>query len=85
MNGGKIIVISGPSGVGKTTLYKKLLSEFPALSFSTSVTTREPRPGESEGYDYFFISKEEFKRKIENNELVEWAIVYKNLYGTLSI
>jgi guanylate kinase len=84
MSGGRIIVISGPSGVGKTTLYKRLLHEHPQqLSLSVSATTRNPRPDEKEGMDYYFISKKEFQKKIEKNEFVEWAIVYRNLYGTL--
>ncbi len=78
-----IIVISGPSGVGKTCLYKRLLSDFESLQFSISATTRSPRPNETDGVDYYFISREEFLKKIKNNEFVEWAEVYGNYYGTL--
>jgi guanylate kinase len=81
---GKIIVISGPSGVGKTTLYKRLLAEFnEPLSFSVSATTRKPRPYEKDGLDYYFISREDFQSKIESGEFIEWAEVYHNFYGTL--
>lgn len=84
MKAGKIIVISGPSGVGKTTLYKRLLSEMPdRLEFSVSATTRHPRPGEKDGVDYFFVSEARFKEMVKNDELVEYAKVYNNYYGTL--
>jgi len=84
MKKGKLIVISGPSGVGKTTLYKKLLEDFKdSLSFSISATTRKPRKGEIDGKDYYFISKQEFLEKIKNNEFLEWTFIYDNYYGTL--
>ncbi len=84
MKEGKIIVISGPSGVGKTSLYKRLLSDLPdKLQFSVSATTRSPRSNEIDGIDYFFITEEDFQKKIKNNEFVEWAKVYNNYYGTL--
>lgn len=84
MKQGGIIVISGPSGVGKTTLYKRLLAEFPEkLAFSVSVTTRSPRPGEVDGVDYYFYTKEEFERAKEEGKFAEWAEVYGNYYGTL--
>ncbi|MCX7883347.1 MAG: guanylate kinase [Brevinematales bacterium] len=84
MTKGKIIVISGPSGVGKTTLYKKLLAEFPErLAFSVSVTTRPPRPGERDGIDYYFYSREQFEQAKNRGEFAEWAEVYGNYYGTL--
>ncbi|MCX7821395.1 MAG: guanylate kinase [Brevinematales bacterium] len=80
----KVIVISGPSGVGKTTIYKRLLNELKDnIEFSISATTRKPRENEKDGVDYYFISKEEFEKKIKNNEFVEWANVYGNYYGTL--
>ncbi len=84
MKTGRIIVISGPSGVGKTRLYKRLLAELPdRLRFSISATTRKPRPDEQNGVDYYFLSEEEFREKIGNNEFVEWAEVYGKYYGTL--
>lgn len=84
MKAGKIIVISGPSGVGKTTLYKRLLSEMPdRLEFSVSATTRAPRSGEKDGVDYFFVSMDRFNEMVRNDELVEFAKVYGNFYGTL--
>ncbi len=83
MKAGKIIVISGPSGVGKTTLYKRLLSEMPdRLEFSVSATTRPPREGEQDGVDYLFVTREEFDRMVKAHELVEYAQVYGNYYGT---
>nr|WP_022847532.1 guanylate kinase [Desulfurobacterium sp. TC5-1] len=79
---GLLIVISAPSGTGKTTLVNMLMRSFPQIEFSISCTTRKPRPGEVDGKDYYFISLEEFERKIEKNELLEWAEVYGNFYGT---
>ena len=80
---GKVIVVSAPSGSGKTTIVKYLLSEFPELVFSVSATTRKPRKGETHGKEYFFISEEEFKKKIEENQFVEWEKFYDYYYGTL--
>ncbi len=82
---GKLIVFSGPSGSGKTSIVKALLSKYPDLfGFSISATTRPKRENEIDGKDYYFISKDEFKRKIENNEFIEWEEVYEGLfYGTL--
>lgn len=80
---GKILVISGPSGSGKTTLISRLLEEEKNIFFSISSTTRELRYGEKNGVNYYYISEEEFKKSIENNEFLEWAIVHKNYYGTL--
>ncbi len=80
---GVLLVISGPSGVGKTTLVKKFLEEFKdEVVFSISCTTRKPRPGEVHGKDYFFVSKEEFEKMIKKDELLEWAVVHGNYYGT---
>ena len=80
----KAIIISAPSGAGKTTIVHHLLKVFPQLEFSVSATSREKRTHETEGKDYFFIGIEEFKKKIVNNELLEWEEVYPNLfYGTL--
>ncbi len=79
---GIIFVISSPSGGGKTTIRRKLLEESPELNYSISATSRRPRPGEREGKDYFFISKEEFDEKIKKGEFVEWAEVHGHYYGT---
>lgn len=80
---GKLFVFSAPSGSGKTTIVRKLLREFDDLVFSISATTRKRRGNEVEGKDYFFISEEEFKKKIENNEFIEWEKFYDYYYGTL--
>jgi guanylate kinase len=80
---GKIFVISAPSGTGKTTIIKRIMEIFPELTFSISATTRERRSFEIDGKDYFFISEEEFKKKIENDEFVEWEKFYDYYYGTL--
>ncbi len=79
---GNLIVVSGPSGAGKTTLATAAVAEVPGLAFSISYTTRRPRGGERNGVDYFFIDEAEFKRMIDNDEFLEWAVVYGNLYGT---
>lgn len=79
---GLVIVISAPSGAGKTTICKELLKSLPEAVYSVSVTTRKIRSGETNGKDYFFISEEEFKKMIDLNELAEWAIVHGHLYGT---
>lgn len=83
MSQGLVFVICAPSGTGKTTLAGRLLAEFPQLDFSVSCTTRPPRPGEVDGEDYFFISKQEFEAKRADNEFLEWAEVHGNYYGTL--
>ncbi len=80
---GKLIIISGPSGAGKTTLIKKLMQKIPTLTFSVSTTTRAIREGEIESTDYFFVSTEEFNDLIRNDAFIEWANVHGNLYGTL--
>jgi len=79
---GLLIVISAPSGAGKTTLTKLLLNEIPSLEFSVSFTTRPPREGEANGRDYWFVSREEFERRIREGDFLEWAEVHGNLYGT---
>ena len=79
---GKLFVISAPSGAGKTTLVRKVLSRFRSLSYSVSHTTRSPRKNEQNGFDYFFISLEEFEKKINLNLWLEWAKVHDNYYGT---
>jgi|UPI0003B7453C guanylate kinase len=80
-----LIVISGPSGVGKTTIIRNILQDTELkdkIMFSVSHTTREKREGEVDGQDYFFVSEEEFKRMIEKDEFIEWAKVHGHLYGT---
>ena len=80
---GIALVVSGPSGTGKTTVCEKLLNQNKNLHFSISCTTREPRKGEVDGEDYYFISVEEFKKRVENDEFLEYAEVHDNYYGTL--
>ena len=79
---GNLIVISGPSGVGKSTLVKEVRKVLDDLKFSISCTTRSPRPGEEHGREYFFFSKEEFEALRDQNGFLEWAQVYDNYYGT---
>lgn len=79
---GKLIVITGPSGVGKGTIVRSLMQRHPQLNVSISATTRQPRPGEVDGTDYYFISKEEFESAIARNEFLEWAQYAGNYYGT---
>ena len=80
----KLIIISAPSGAGKTTIVKHLLESGLNLSFSVSATTRPLRGTEKDGDDYFYLSVQEFKKKTENDEFVEWEEVYKDVfYGTL--
>ncbi len=79
---GAIIAISAPSGTGKTTIVQKILKAFPELVFSISATTRKKRENEIDGVHYFFISEDEFKSKINNNEFVEWEKFYDYYYGT---
>ena len=80
---GKVIVIVAPSGAGKTTIAQRLLREYPRVQFSVSATTREPRKGEKDGEDYYFLSEEEFDQKIKNEEFLEWEHYSGNRYGTL--
>jgi guanylate kinase len=80
---GDLIIISGPSGAGKGTLVKSLLARVPRLWCSISATTRPPRPGESEGIHYFFLSEEEFERRERAGEFLETAEVHGRRYGTL--
>ncbi|HZW64190.1 MAG TPA: guanylate kinase [Hanamia sp.] len=80
----KIILITAPSGSGKTSVVNHLMKKFPQLSFSVSATTRQPRNGEKNGVHYYFISEPEFREKIHNKEFLEWEMVYEGkYYGTL--
>ncbi|GAB4257696.1 MAG: guanylate kinase [Saprospiraceae bacterium] len=80
----KLIIVTAPSGSGKTTIVKHLLSTFDNLAFSVSATTRPPRKGEVHGKDYYFISPEEFREHVKNGDFLEWEEVYENqYYGTL--
>lgn len=82
MGTGKLIVLTGPSGVGKGTLLRSLLQRHPELYLSISVTTRAPRPGEVDGRDYYFVSRPTFEQMAANGELLEWAEFAGNCYGT---
>lgn len=79
---GLLIVISGPSGAGKGTICKRFMERNKNVALSVSATTRSPRNGEVEGVNYYFMSKEKFKEKIEDNDFLEYAEVYDNYYGT---
>lgn len=79
----RLFVISGPSGAGKGTLLAELRKQRPDLDLTVSATTRSPRPGEVDGTSYYFLSDEEFRRRIAAGEFVEWAEVHGHLYGTL--
>ncbi len=79
----RLIVISAPSGAGKTTISRRILAAHPDILFSVSATTRAPRDGEVHGRDYFFLSREEFERRIAEGDLVEHEEIFGNLYGTL--
>jgi len=81
---GRLVIFSAPSGAGKTSIVKYILEHEPRLEFSVSATSRTPRRGERNGIDYYFMSADEFKRRIDNNEFIEWEEVYKDtFYGTL--
>lgn len=81
---GKILIITAPSGAGKTSIVKELLKTYPQLVFSVSAATRAPRANEKDGMDYYFISVEDFKNKIAADEFAEWQMVYEGkYYGTL--
>lgn len=79
---GKLVVITGPSGVGKGTLVRSLLNRHPDIYLSVSMTTRSPRPGEIDGQDYFFVTPEKFQELIAGEQLLEWAQFAGNYYGT---
>ena len=81
---GKIIIITAPSGAGKTSITRFLLNKYPQLEFSVSAATRQARGKEKNGVDYYFMSVEEFQQKIQDNQFVEWEMVYEGkYYGTL--
>ncbi|MEH2407126.1 MAG: guanylate kinase [Nostoc sp.] len=80
---GRLIVLTGPSGVGKGTLMRSLLQRHPELYYSVSVTTRSPRPGEIDGKNYYFISRNQFEQLVAEGEFLEWAEFAGNYYGTL--
>ena len=82
MAAGFLLVLSGPSGSGKGTVSQQLMKENKEIVFSTSVTTRTPRPNEVDGDNYFFASIEEFEKMVENDDLLEYAFVHTNYYGT---
>jgi guanylate kinase len=79
---GLLLVLSSPSGAGKTTIARRLIDAEPDISMSVSVTTRKPRPGEVDGRDYIFVDEAKFKRMADTGELLEWARVFDNFYGT---
>jgi len=79
---GNLIIVSGPSGAGKSVLASRVLQEMPHLKFSVSYTTRAPRGSEQNGVEYFFVSREAFQALIQGNDLLEFAEVYGNYYGT---
>jgi guanylate kinase len=79
-----LIIITAPSGAGKTSITRYLLQQFPQLAFSVSAATRPKRTDETDGVDYYFMSLDEFHKKIQNNEFIEWEMVYEGkYYGTL--
>lgn len=80
---GRLIVISAPSGAGKTSIARAVLARHPDMRFSVSATTRPRRPGEVDGKDYFFLSRAEFERRVEAGAFAEWEEIYGDLYGTL--
>src|SRR6201992_225723 len=80
--GGLMVVLSSPSGAGKTTLSRLLIERMNGLSMSVSATTRPMRPGEVDGKDYLFVDQARFKEMVQRHELLEWATVFDNSYGT---
>lgn len=79
---GLLIIVTGPSAVGKGAICRALLRHDSGVRFSVSMTTRPPRPGERDGVEYFFVTREEFERRVQAGDLLEWAEVYGNYYGT---
>lgn len=77
-----LLVITAPSGTGKTTIYKSILDKHRNMKFSVSFTTRKKRTDEVDGVDYFFIDRTQFQQKIDRDEFIEWAVVHNELYGT---
>jgi len=82
LNKGSILILSGPSGCGKSSLLKELYKQIDDYYFSISTTTRDPRVGEKDGVDYYFVSKDKFEDGIDNHEFLEYASVHHNFYGT---
>ncbi|MGN1058886.1 MAG: guanylate kinase, partial [Clostridia bacterium] len=82
MNRGLLLVVSGPSGAGKGTICKALMAKRPDIHLSVSATTRQPRPGETEGESYYFMTEEAFRSMINENGFIEWACFCQNYYGT---
>ena len=85
MQAGRLIVLTGPSGVGKGTLLRALLKRHPELYLSVSATTRQPRPGEIDGKHYYFVTRDKFEQMVTAGELLEWAEYASNYYGTPSL
>jgi guanylate kinase len=84
MSSSKLLIITAPSGAGKTTIVQHIIKKFPHLNFSVSATTREARPGEEDGQDYYFLSVNEFLKKVDSKDFIEWEQVYPGkYYGTL--
>lgn len=79
---GLLIILSSPSGAGKSTLARKLMEWDPSLRFSVSSTTRSPRPGEQDGREYYFMSKEDFQAHVQQGDMLEYAEVFGNMYGS---
>jgi guanylate kinase len=84
VSSGKLVIVAGPSGTGKTTIVRHLLGVFPRLAFSISACSRPMRPNERDGEDYYFLTQEQFKEKINKGDFIEWEEVYPgSFYGTL--
>ncbi|RAV34096.1 guanylate kinase [Corynebacterium heidelbergense] len=79
LSGGRVVVLAGPSAVGKSTVVSRLRSEVPNLFFSVSMTTRDPRPGEVDGQDYIYVTREQFRRNIDSGLMLEWAEIHGGL------
>ncbi|MGN7614378.1 guanylate kinase [Magnetococcales bacterium HHB-1] len=82
LNRGFAVILSAPSGTGKTSIARQVMTRWSEIQFSVSTTTRKPRPGEQEGVDYCFVDSALFKEKIEAGDFLEWALVFDNYYGT---